>query len=282
MAVFWAVAPCRLLRAYQRFGGLYCLHHQAVIRIRLVVKLRTVIHARQHWTVPLYRNIFTYSAIITFVLILNLTFTFYKSKMEFWIDHNNRSNAMTDHDVLFYAHDYFMFYFFLCNPFSEVRASVRLLIQLKTSAGNNWSIFMKTGKVMQVDTSPPCYFRHSTNRAAKQKQHRTMDLKFWMVINLWHSRPYAISLKRLHLSGGCANCFDDGTASDGTLTRHYHAVLTPCGLRRRYKRVGDAYCLHLQLWSAFRALTSSVLKTQIIRSLRKTTCKSTRRYNPED
>jgi hypothetical protein len=28
MAVFWFVAPCRLVSVYQRFRGLYCLHHQ--------------------------------------------------------------------------------------------------------------------------------------------------------------------------------------------------------------------------------------------------------------
>jgi hypothetical protein len=28
MAVFWVVAPCRLLQVYQLFRGLYCLHHQ--------------------------------------------------------------------------------------------------------------------------------------------------------------------------------------------------------------------------------------------------------------
>jgi hypothetical protein len=28
MAVFWVVAPCRLVRVYRRFRGLYCLHHQ--------------------------------------------------------------------------------------------------------------------------------------------------------------------------------------------------------------------------------------------------------------
>jgi hypothetical protein len=28
MAVFWVVAPCRLVWLYQRFRGLYCLHHQ--------------------------------------------------------------------------------------------------------------------------------------------------------------------------------------------------------------------------------------------------------------
>jgi hypothetical protein len=28
LAVFWVVAPCRLVRVYQRFGGLYCLYHQ--------------------------------------------------------------------------------------------------------------------------------------------------------------------------------------------------------------------------------------------------------------
>jgi hypothetical protein len=28
MAVFWVVAPCRLVWVYQRFRGLYCLHHQ--------------------------------------------------------------------------------------------------------------------------------------------------------------------------------------------------------------------------------------------------------------
>jgi hypothetical protein len=28
MAVFWVVAPRRLVRVYQSFGGLYCLHHQ--------------------------------------------------------------------------------------------------------------------------------------------------------------------------------------------------------------------------------------------------------------
>jgi hypothetical protein len=28
MAVFWAVALCRLVRVFRRFGGLYCLHHQ--------------------------------------------------------------------------------------------------------------------------------------------------------------------------------------------------------------------------------------------------------------
>jgi hypothetical protein len=27
-AVFWVVAPCRLVRVYQRFRCLYCLHHQ--------------------------------------------------------------------------------------------------------------------------------------------------------------------------------------------------------------------------------------------------------------
>jgi hypothetical protein len=28
MAVFWVVAPCRLVRVYRRFRGLYRLHHQ--------------------------------------------------------------------------------------------------------------------------------------------------------------------------------------------------------------------------------------------------------------
>jgi hypothetical protein len=28
MAVFWVVAPCRLVWVYQLFTGLYCLHHQ--------------------------------------------------------------------------------------------------------------------------------------------------------------------------------------------------------------------------------------------------------------
>jgi hypothetical protein len=28
MAVFWVVAPCRLVKVYQRFGSQYCLHHQ--------------------------------------------------------------------------------------------------------------------------------------------------------------------------------------------------------------------------------------------------------------
>jgi hypothetical protein len=28
MAVFWVVAPCRLVEVYRRFRGLYCLHHQ--------------------------------------------------------------------------------------------------------------------------------------------------------------------------------------------------------------------------------------------------------------
>jgi hypothetical protein len=28
MAVFWVVAPCTLVWVYQRFRGLYCLHHQ--------------------------------------------------------------------------------------------------------------------------------------------------------------------------------------------------------------------------------------------------------------
>jgi hypothetical protein len=28
MAVFWIVSPCSLVRVYQRFRGLYCLHHQ--------------------------------------------------------------------------------------------------------------------------------------------------------------------------------------------------------------------------------------------------------------
>jgi hypothetical protein len=28
MAVFWVVAPCRLVWVYRRFRGLYCLHHQ--------------------------------------------------------------------------------------------------------------------------------------------------------------------------------------------------------------------------------------------------------------
>jgi hypothetical protein len=37
MAAFWVVAPCRLVRVYQRFRGLYCLHHQGV---------RTSIHKR--------------------------------------------------------------------------------------------------------------------------------------------------------------------------------------------------------------------------------------------
>jgi hypothetical protein len=28
MAVFWDIAPCRLLEVYVRFGSVYCLHHQ--------------------------------------------------------------------------------------------------------------------------------------------------------------------------------------------------------------------------------------------------------------
>jgi hypothetical protein len=28
MAAFWVVAPCRLVRVYRRFRGMYCLHHQ--------------------------------------------------------------------------------------------------------------------------------------------------------------------------------------------------------------------------------------------------------------
>jgi hypothetical protein len=28
MAVFWVVAPCRLVLFYRSFRGLYCLHHQ--------------------------------------------------------------------------------------------------------------------------------------------------------------------------------------------------------------------------------------------------------------
>jgi hypothetical protein len=28
MAVYWVVAPCSLVEVYQRFRGLYCLHHQ--------------------------------------------------------------------------------------------------------------------------------------------------------------------------------------------------------------------------------------------------------------
>jgi hypothetical protein len=28
MAVFWVVAPCSLVEAYQRFRGPCCLHHQ--------------------------------------------------------------------------------------------------------------------------------------------------------------------------------------------------------------------------------------------------------------
>jgi hypothetical protein len=28
MAVFWVLAPCRLVWVYRRFRGLYCLHHQ--------------------------------------------------------------------------------------------------------------------------------------------------------------------------------------------------------------------------------------------------------------
>jgi hypothetical protein len=28
ITVFWVVAPCRLVRVYRRFRGLYCLHHQ--------------------------------------------------------------------------------------------------------------------------------------------------------------------------------------------------------------------------------------------------------------
>jgi hypothetical protein len=31
MAVFWVVAPCRLVRVYRRFRGLYCLHHQGEV-----------------------------------------------------------------------------------------------------------------------------------------------------------------------------------------------------------------------------------------------------------
>jgi hypothetical protein len=30
MAVFWVAAPCRLVRVYRRFRGLYCFHHQGV------------------------------------------------------------------------------------------------------------------------------------------------------------------------------------------------------------------------------------------------------------
>jgi hypothetical protein len=28
MAVFWVVAPCRLVQVHRRFGGPYCFHHQ--------------------------------------------------------------------------------------------------------------------------------------------------------------------------------------------------------------------------------------------------------------
>jgi hypothetical protein len=28
VAVFWVVAPCTFVQVYQRFRGLYCLHHQ--------------------------------------------------------------------------------------------------------------------------------------------------------------------------------------------------------------------------------------------------------------
>jgi hypothetical protein len=28
MAIFWVVAPCRLVEVYQRFRGTFCLHHQ--------------------------------------------------------------------------------------------------------------------------------------------------------------------------------------------------------------------------------------------------------------
>jgi hypothetical protein len=28
MAVFWVVVPCGLVKVYQRFGGICCLHHQ--------------------------------------------------------------------------------------------------------------------------------------------------------------------------------------------------------------------------------------------------------------
>jgi hypothetical protein len=28
MIVFWVLAPCKLVRVYQRFRGLYCFHHQ--------------------------------------------------------------------------------------------------------------------------------------------------------------------------------------------------------------------------------------------------------------
>jgi hypothetical protein len=31
MAVFWVVAPCRLVRVYRRFEGLYSLHHQGLM-----------------------------------------------------------------------------------------------------------------------------------------------------------------------------------------------------------------------------------------------------------
>jgi hypothetical protein len=29
MAGFWVVAPCSLVEVYRRFGGPFCLHHQA-------------------------------------------------------------------------------------------------------------------------------------------------------------------------------------------------------------------------------------------------------------
>jgi hypothetical protein len=42
MAVFWVVAPCRLVYVYQRIRGLYCLHHQAQIRALIDLMMEAV------------------------------------------------------------------------------------------------------------------------------------------------------------------------------------------------------------------------------------------------
>jgi hypothetical protein len=39
MAVFWVVAPCRLVWVYRRFRGLYCLHHQGDEAVQTSEKL---------------------------------------------------------------------------------------------------------------------------------------------------------------------------------------------------------------------------------------------------
>jgi hypothetical protein len=60
MAVFWVVAPCSLVEAYQRFGGSCCLHHRGDERRHL--------YTHRHENVK-SQNVHSYlQAIICFVL----------------------------------------------------------------------------------------------------------------------------------------------------------------------------------------------------------------------